>query len=68
VITNFRIAAEDVLRDDVVERLLDAAGVIIEHAREFQPPGEWELTQDVTEKSEHGYRGRMNFVYHREQS
>jgi hypothetical protein len=62
MITGFRIGAVAVERDDLIERLLNTVGYILDLPG--QPPGEWECTQDVTSKTETGYQGRMNFVFH----
>jgi len=64
MITRFRIEGWHKTQQDMVDQLTLTACEIMRNASDQE--GEWECTQDVTEKTKLGYKGRMVFKFHEE--
>lgn len=69
MITRFRVEAEHVDREKLIDQLSHAAMSIISSMRSFNvrvkgQEGKWECTSDVISGKPGEYKGRMVLVYH----
>jgi len=63
MIVRFRVESEGNQQQDVIDEMLVSVSRIMRLLDQGEY-GEWECTQDITVKSETGYKGRMVMKFH----